>query len=32
MAGKRLRKKEILKKFIIKVNYGTPNVFPFGRL
>lgn len=31
MAGKRLRKKEILDKFIIKDDYGTPNVFPFGR-
>lgn len=31
MSGKRLRKTEILKKFIIKDKYGTPNVFPFGR-
>ena len=31
MSGKRLRKREILKKFIIKDKYGTPKVFPFGR-
>lgn len=31
MGDKRLTKQEILDKFIIKADYGTPNAFPFGR-
>lgn len=31
MEGKRLSKEEILKKFIIEAEYGTPNAFPSGR-
>lgn len=31
MEDKRLSKEEILKKFIIEAEYGTPNAFPSGR-
>ncbi len=30
MAFNRLERNEILEKFIISANYGTPNVFPYG--